>query len=248
MREIFNNTPWGTKTISFFVALLLFSIFGPIQTSEHFNLLERLVFWSTNISGIGFMMHVVKLGILEFGFLRKIPRVYLIVFAVLVAAVPAASFFIFTSKLFELPQIQPDNFPEIWAQIVVVVLIIRLAEYGVQPEVLDPPKKIKPRLFSKLPADLQEAQIISLSMQDHYAEVTTTLGPHLVLIRFSDALALLYTIDGAQIHRSHWVAAAFAESLKKSGRRHTLLLSDGRILPVSASFLDATERLLETSP
>jgi len=245
MREIYTNIPWAGKTITFFVALLLFSTFGLAQTSVHFNLWERLVFWSINITGIGFFMHVVKVAFLNFSYLRILPKLVIVTLAVGVAAVPATSFFIFVSKVCVLPNIHPDQFPEIWAQIVVVVLVIRAVEFGTKTEDFEPVPIAKDQLFDRLPKKLRSADIISLSMQDHYAEVTTTKGPHLVLIRFSDAVALLDTTEGAQIHRSHWVASAHAKSLKKCGRRHDLLLSDGRVLPVSASFLSAAETLLE---
>jgi DNA-binding LytR/AlgR family response regulator len=99
-------------------------------------------------------------------------------------------------------------------------------------------------LMSRLPPELQDDRIVSISMQDHYARVTTTSGSALILMRLSDAMDLLDGCPGARIHRSHWVAKGFAESIGKSGRRMELRLTDGRALPVGASYLKAAERQL----
>ena len=53
----------------------------------------------------------------------------------------------------------------------------------------------------------------SLSMQDHFVRVTTDRGSAMVLIRFSDAVRELAGHSGAQVHRSHWVAAGQAKQI-----------------------------------
>ena len=102
-----------------------------------------------------------------------------------------------------------------------------------------------PRLLSRLPDRLRMAQIISMSMQDHYVEINTTLGSEMLLMRLSDAIDLLDGMSGAQTHRSHWVARDHAQHLTKVARRHELTLSDGRKLPVSNRYLDAVKNLLK---
>lgn len=101
-----------------------------------------------------------------------------------------------------------------------------------------------PRLFQRLPTRLREAQIISMSMQDYYVEVTTTKGSEMILMRLSDAMDLLDGIEGVQTHRSHWAASAHADTLSRAGRRHELKLKDGRSVPVSSSYRDTVERML----
>lgn len=100
------------------------------------------------------------------------------------------------------------------------------------------------RLARRLPDRLRHAQIISLSMQDHYVEVTTTKGSDMLLMRLSDAIDLLDGLAGVQTHRSHWAARAHARRLEKVNRRHELILSDDRRIPVSKSFHAAVEQML----
>ncbi|MFD1342000.1 LytTR family DNA-binding domain-containing protein [Litorisediminicola beolgyonensis] len=100
------------------------------------------------------------------------------------------------------------------------------------------------RLAQRLPHELRDAEIMSVSMQDHYAEITTTAGAHLILMRMADALDLLDDTPGAQVHRSHWAATAHAQTLRRDGRKYELEMSDGRVLPVSGSYLDAARDLV----
>lgn len=170
--------------------------------------------------------------------------------AVFVGAVPGTSMVIFIDNVFRDPGMSPGNFPAVYAQVVLLSLLIALTDHYVwrplvaetaaasDPRSDDPsPAPFRPRLYGKLPDDAQEASILSMSMQDHYVEVMTTNGPHLVLLRFSDAIGLLDGIDGFQIHRSHWIAADHAKALVRDGRKHRIETADGRELPVSQSFL-----------
>ncbi len=75
--------------------------------------------------------------------------------------------------------------------------------------------------------------VISLSRQDHYVEVTTSLGKQLILLCLSDAIAELEGLRGQRVHRSHWIAIAHARDIRKVGARRVVKLSDNRDLPVS---------------
>jgi len=81
-------------------------------------------------------------------------------------------------------------------------------------------------------------------MQDHYAEVTTTKGTSLTLIRLSDAIELLEGWPGARIHRSHWIAKRF---VKRNGRRVAVRLSNGKHLPIGNTYLKAAKKELGTT-
>jgi DNA-binding LytR/AlgR family response regulator len=55
----------------------------------------------------------------------------------------------------------------------------------------------------------------------------------LILLRLSDAIAELEGIEGAQIHRSWWVARHAVVGMKKAGHGITLVLKGGVEAPVS---------------
>ena len=88
------------------------------------------------------------------------------------------------------------------------------------------------RLAPELGADL-----VSLSMQDHYVEATTAMGRQLIHLRFGEALGEVAQLDGLRIHRSHWVARAHLRDVRREEGRSVAVLDDGRLLPVSAPYL-----------
>ena len=111
----------------------------------------------------------------------------------------------------------------------------------------DPPAETVRRvpLLDRLPPDHRNADILSISMQDHYAEVTTSVGTTLVLMRLTDVMALLGDLPGARVHRSHWVARDSVAGIERTGRRHEVVLTDGRRLPVGNTYLSAVRNTLE---
>ena len=100
------------------------------------------------------------------------------------------------------------------------------------PQAAPPP----PRILARLPLDKRGA-LISLTVQDHYVEVTTSNGRALLLMRLSDAMAETDGIDGMQVHRSHWVALGQVRAAKRLGDRAELRMSDGRDIPVSRTYV-----------
>lgn len=92
------------------------------------------------------------------------------------------------------------------------------------------------RLLARLPLDKRGA-LVSLSVQDHYTEITTTAGRALILLRLSDAIAEAEGVPGLQIHRSHWVALSAVARVRRDGARAVVTLKDGREVPVSRTYL-----------
>ena len=81
--------------------------------------------------------------------------------------------------------------------------------------------------------------LLHLHMQDHYVEVHTEEGSDLLLLRFRDAIRELDGLDGAQVHRSHWVARAAVAGVERRNGRIALRLVNGNRVPVSRSFAPA---------
>ena len=80
--------------------------------------------------------------------------------------------------------------------------------------------------------------LVRLSVEDHYTEVVTTRGRELVLLRFADALKEIGSTPGLQVHRSHWVADAQVERLKRDNGKLSVLMKDGTEVPVSRPNLE----------
>jgi DNA-binding LytR/AlgR family response regulator len=77
------------------------------------------------------------------------------------------------------------------------------------------------------------AVIYAVSAEDHYLRLHTSKGSELILMRLSDAISELDGLEGAQTHRSWWVAREAVESVKRDGDRVTLQLTGGAEAPVS---------------
>ena len=63
-----------------------------------------------------------------------------------------------------------------------------------------------PRFLDRLPLKLRGAKIHAVQAEDHYLRIHTDRGSDLILMRLSDAVEELEGLEGAQTHRSWWVA------------------------------------------
>jgi DNA-binding LytR/AlgR family response regulator len=92
------------------------------------------------------------------------------------------------------------------------------------------------KFLDRLPPKLRGAEVWAVEAEDHYLRLHTSLGQDLILMRLTDAVAELEGIEGAQVHRSWWVArSAIAEAVRGDGRA-TLTLTDGAEVPVSRTY------------
>jgi len=89
------------------------------------------------------------------------------------------------------------------------------------------------RFLDRLPAKLKGAVLYAVSSEDHYLRLHTSKGSDLILMRLTDALIELEGLEGAQTHRSWWVAKDAVESTKRDGDKITLVLKGGAEAPVS---------------
>ena len=90
----------------------------------------------------------------------------------------------------------------------------------------------------RLPSKLGRT-VLCLQMEDHYVRVHTPQGSALVLMSLSQAMAGLKDVDGAQTHRSWWVARAGVVGVVEDGRNMRLRLSGGLEAPVSRARVGA---------
>ena len=98
--------------------------------------------------------------------------------------------------------------------------------------------QIEPSRFSqRLPLPLRNLGLIALQAEDHYLRVHLEGGQStMILMRLSDAIAELPADQGAQTHRSWWVARDAVRGVAKADGRASLKLDGGIEAPVSRSF------------
>lgn len=103
-----------------------------------------------------------------------------------------------------------------------------------------PPAPPHPRIVQRLDPALQ-GRLIAISVRNHHVEVSTTAGQGQLLLRLADAMEETEGEEGAQVHRSHWVAWWAVTAAERDGARYLLHLADGTQLPVSRSHREKLE-------
>ena len=93
-----------------------------------------------------------------------------------------------------------------------------------------------PKFLDRLPLKLRGAEVWAVEAEDHYLRLHTSKGQDLILMRLSDAIAELEGIEGAQVHRSWWVARDSIAEAERGDGRATLTLKDGSEVPVSRTY------------
>ncbi|EKD61861.1 MAG: response regulator receiver protein [uncultured bacterium] len=88
------------------------------------------------------------------------------------------------------------------------------------------------RLLQRLEPDLR-GDLWAISVRDHYVDIQTSLGASSILLRFGDAMAEADAVEGAQLHRSHWVAWAAVDAVERDGAKLFVRLKHGARVPVS---------------
>lgn len=240
MREFFKQFQTERKAIVFFGALLILVVLGPFGTYQALSLTDRLVYWTVLLIGIGFFMQIcmgIALGSLSLG---RTPDLLRMLLGAALAAIPGLAILLFVKRVFDLPVAEGTDAFWLWAKITGVGMIYGTVEYLDWRKPAEPPiprvtefqKRLEPGIGS---------DIISLTMRDHYVEVTTTKGTQLILMRLRDAIDELHGLEGLRIHRSHWVALNHVKFTTRLKGRLVAQLSDGRTLPISSSFADRVQ-------
>lgn len=107
---------------------------------------------------------------------------------------------------------------------------------------VESPTPVQPRFFERLPLRLRGAELYAVQADDHYLRLHTSRGSHLILMRLADAVEELAGVEGAQTHRSWWVAKdAVLDAVCARGRAE-LTLKGGARVPVSRTYTPALRR------
>ena len=89
-----------------------------------------------------------------------------------------------------------------------------------------------PALYDRLPHSFPQA-ISALGVEDHYVRVHAGEESEMLLMRLSDAIREMDGVEGAQVHRSWWVAEQAVASAKRQDRNWRLFLTNGLEIPVA---------------
>lgn len=93
-----------------------------------------------------------------------------------------------------------------------------------------------PKFLERIPLKLREGELWAVEAEDHYLRLHTSRGQDLILMRLADAVDELEGLEGAQVHRSWWVARAAIADARRGDGRAVLTLKDGSDVPVSRTY------------
>lgn len=231
-------------------AFSLLGVFaGPFGTLHAYSFELRLVFWPVLI-GIAILLGALARTLVEsvFGlrrFVTQAPLLAVLVTVLLAPPLHAVAWQLSVTTAAPLPSALEIVFFVFAASISVSAI-----RHAVAPS-REPPPPVAfspaPRILTRLPPELR-ASLLRLSVRDHYVDVVTGTGTASILLRFGDAIAETEGAPGAQVHRSHWVAAAAIEGAGTQSGKFVLQLVDGTRVPVSKTYRAAAEAMLAAHP
>lgn len=82
---------------------------------------------------------------------------------------------------------------------------------------------------------VQHLTVKHVKAEDHYLAVNSLERNLMIRARMKDAINCLQSVDGIQVHRSHWVAKDYIKRLYREGRDFKLLMHDESVVPVARS-------------
>ena len=268
MREIAVIFDPERKLFLNFGVTFLAIVAGPFGTYDAMVLWERTIFWTLDILGAAAIIAPITHIFYHSKLMVFIPSILRFMLGVTLGALPASAYITVLYSTVGSGFTINVPFPLLFLQVTVFSIILLLVEFVLWPLVfgsagpripqtvpapmmdgMNEPDRQGAALLTRLPEKFRNGEIISISMQDHYAEITTTEGQALILMRLNDAIDLVRGCPGARIHRSHWVARKYVARVVRNDRSMDVLLIDGRRLPIGNTFLkDAQQHFVTDEP
>lgn len=222
------------------VLLALTGAFGTL----HAPLGPRLVYWVAMMLVGGVWGNLCARAIERFIALDERPWLTVLLLTAVISGplsivVWAATGLFFTGRLYAL-----DALPGMVVPVAIVTVAICAVSVFVEKARpvqthLAPAGSAPARFLGRLPAKLRGATLRAVEAEDHYLRLHTDRGSDLILMRLSDALAELEGLEGAQTHRSWWVAKDAVRDVARGDGRAVLTLEGGLRAPVSRRYARA---------
>ena len=244
MRELLAVTRSPLYWAALVAVGIVLGVAGPFGTYEALALPPRLAYWLLVVIVTYFTADLI-VGVLKTVLFRERPGIAVTILLGAVAG-PFVAGLVWLMNLWILPSAAGIAYLPLLGYVTIMTATVAgvisyasgslVAQQERGPAMPAEPAPQRPALLDRLPA-AQRGRLLYLSMQDHYVEVVTDKGSHLVLMRLADAIGETTGTEGMQVHRSHWVARDAVAGSIRDGARLTLRLVNGAELPVSRSKL-----------
>lgn len=201
-------------------------------------LLARLLYWVPLMMAGGVLGHAMALGVSRIPRASGNPWLFGAVLSLALALPATLVVWLYTRVVFgaQMPlSALPMFFFSVLIVCVAMTALMTLVNWPGRVTHAPPPgaPANSVRFLDRLPAKIRGGVIYAVSAEDHYLRVHTSKGSDLLLMRLGDAITELEGLEGAQTHRSWWVARDALEGARRDGDRVTLLLKGGAEAPVS---------------
>jgi DNA-binding LytR/AlgR family response regulator len=224
-------------------ASLLLTVTGAFETGGRpFH--ERLIYWLIVMSAGSAWGRLCQSFLARRVSLEGRPWLHVLALTAIVAGpmclfVWAATGLFFQGRLFPVSRLAFLVIPVLTVTAAVCALVVLLGRaIPVRTRAAaDPARPV--RFAERLPPHLRGAGLIAVEAEDHYLRVHTDRGSDLILMRLSDAVSELEGVEGAQTHRSWWVAKDAVRGASRGDGRATLMLEGGIAAPVSRRYARA---------
>ena len=244
MRELLAVTRSPLYWAALVAVGIVLGVAGPFGTYEALALPPRLAYWLLVVIVTYFTADLI-VGVLKTALFRERPGTAVTILLGAVAG-PFVAGLVWLMNLWILPSAAGIAYLPLLGYVTIMTATVAgvisyasgslVAQQERGQAMPAEPAPQRPALLDRLPAALR-GRLLYLSMQDHYVEVVTDKGSHLVLMRLADAIGETTGTEGMQVHRSHWVARDAVAGSIRDGARLTLRLVNGAELPVSRSKL-----------
>jgi DNA-binding LytR/AlgR family response regulator len=207
----------------------------------------RLVYWLTTMPGASLIGTAVFYVGERRGVLEQRPLLWVAILSVVMAFPLTVLIWGVTSLFFSGEvSLKPRVILELFPPVLLVSGIMTAINYLVAsraprsaPTHAAPVGAAPAKFLERIPLKLRGAELYAVQAEDHYLRVHTSKGSDLILMRLADAVAELDGIEGAQTHRSWWVAKGAVTDAKRADGRAVLTLKTGIEAPVSRSYAGA---------
>ena len=250
IREVLERVNLGYQALGLAAAVAVLAWLGPFDTWGRLSLPDRVAFW-TLATSVNWLFGLALGAAAGLTFERRGTLAWAAAVAggSAVAAVPGtAVVWLLVAAYMDHRMTGVGEIASLYSQVIVIHLVLNALVtwliYGKSRRGSAPGEAASPHppaetpaapFLERIPARLGR-NLLHLHMQDHYVEVHTEEGSDLLLLRFRDALRELDGLDGAQVHRSHWVARSAVAGVVRRDGRIALRLVNGNEVPVSRSF------------
>ena len=253
IREVLERVNLGYQALGLAAAVAVLAWLGPFDTWGRLSLADRVEFW-TLATSVNWLFGLVLGAAAGLTFERRgvLAWAVAVVVGSAAAAVPGtAVVWLLVAAYMDHRMTGIAEIVSLYSQVIAIHLVLNALVtwliYGKSREGGAPGEAASARPSAETPAapfldrvpERLGRNLLHLHMQDHYVEVHTDEGSDLLLLRFRDALREVEGIDGAQVHRSHWVARNAVAGVVRRDGRIALRLVNGNEVPVSRSFAPA---------